>query len=160
MVLAAAGVFTVLEMPLSPLEDTVLLRVRKWRERRRWQGRDVDTGNGMDVDGVGDGGDEDNDVETREDALMRQTEAQICMKQVVYMSIVLNDRNARCNKLQSLVSVFLHACNALESVVEFTSHWHRRVSGDKWPRRHGPDRLFSESIGFIRKLRLPRNSPR
>ncbi|KAF7329595.1 hypothetical protein MKEN_00222400 [Mycena kentingensis (nom. inval.)] len=118
----APHLWTTLDELLSPPEDQILLRRRKRRERRKRKGLDVETGSKMDVDGIVEGGDEDNEVETAEEALARQSEARIRMKQVVCIAIMINNRNARCNKLQSLISVFLHACNTPENVVNFVSH--------------------------------------
>ncbi|KAF7293392.1 hypothetical protein MIND_01116200 [Mycena indigotica] len=107
---------------LSPSDEQLHLQARKRTEYRKREGKSVVDTAAMELDGIAEGEDEATEVETREDVLERQRVARVRMKQVVCVSIIMNNRNLHCNTLQTLVGVFLHACNAPESVLNFASH--------------------------------------
>lgn len=43
-------------------------------------------------------------------------------KKVVCISVMMHSTNQRCNSLQTLLGIFLHACNAPQTVVELMAH--------------------------------------
>ncbi|KAF7296795.1 hypothetical protein MIND_00910500 [Mycena indigotica] len=107
---------------LSVPSDILELQARKRAEYRTRKGRTVGAAAPVAADGIVDGEDEAAEAETSEDVLVQQRKARVRMKQVVCLSILINNRNTHCNVLQTLVGVFLHACNTPESVVNFLSH--------------------------------------
>ncbi|EMD32165.1 hypothetical protein CERSUDRAFT_58912, partial [Gelatoporia subvermispora B] len=91
------------------------------------------------VEGDVDGDDGDGDGEAQEagansasdggephpDQLRKQRAGLLAMvrvlKSVVCMSIMLNNTNQKCNMLQTMIGLFLHACNTPEAIVDLLS---------------------------------------
>ncbi|KAG6908018.1 hypothetical protein DXG01_006485 [Tephrocybe rancida] len=49
-------------------------------------------------------------------------EALLIIKKIVCISIMMQSSNQKCNALQSLLGIFLHACNVPQTVVELMAH--------------------------------------
>ncbi|XP_006457382.1 hypothetical protein AGABI2DRAFT_79752 [Agaricus bisporus var. bisporus H97] len=56
------------------------------------------------------------------EATIQSTHTVIVKKQIVCLSIMMQNTNRKCNALQSLVGLFLQACGAPEAVVRLLSH--------------------------------------
>lgn len=66
------------------------------------------------------------------------------------MSVMMHSSNQRCNTLQSLLGIFLHACNAPQTVVELMAHL--GVSISTTAINHAISSLSKESFRELRKL--------
>ncbi|KAJ3723320.1 hypothetical protein C8R42DRAFT_578590, partial [Lentinula raphanica] len=56
------------------------------------------------------------------DSAKQRRQALMMIKQTVCISIMMNSTNQRCNSLQALIGVFLHACNSPEAVTDLLAH--------------------------------------
>ncbi|EDR15496.1 uncharacterized protein LACBIDRAFT_321367 [Laccaria bicolor S238N-H82] len=67
--------------------------------------------------------DEDEDaLENLTEQVEHQLNSLIVIKQVLCLSIMMHSTNQECNSLQSIIGVFLHACNAPDAVLELLTH--------------------------------------
>ncbi|KAK7680589.1 hypothetical protein QCA50_016371 [Cerrena zonata] len=56
------------------------------------------------------------------DCAYERRHALLKIKTVTCLSIMMQSTNQRCNALQMLIGLFMHACNTSEAVVEFLAH--------------------------------------
>ncbi|EMD35387.1 hypothetical protein CERSUDRAFT_53612, partial [Gelatoporia subvermispora B] len=71
-------------------------------------------------------------------------------KSVVAIALMLHSTNQRCNTLQAMVGVFLHACNAPEAIIDFLSRIGLSISRSAI--NTAVTSLSAEAIQEIRKL--------
>ncbi|KAG6906876.1 hypothetical protein DXG01_011522 [Tephrocybe rancida] len=66
------------------------------------------------------------ELEDKQEALMTICEmasySTVPKKKIVCISIMMHSTNQRCNALQTLLGIFLHACNAPQTIIEFMAH--------------------------------------
>lgn len=72
-------------------------------------------------------------------------------KQVLCLSIMMHSTNQECNSLQSIIGVFLHACNTPDAVLELLAHLGISISPSTIS--SAISNLSKESSSDIRKLR-------
>ncbi|EEB89545.1 hypothetical protein MPER_12341, partial [Moniliophthora perniciosa FA553] len=65
---------------------------------------------------------EEVDEETHEKNEQSRRQANVHIKQVMCLSIIMQSTNRNCNALQALIGLYLHSCGASDSVTEVVSH--------------------------------------
>ncbi|KAF8909610.1 hypothetical protein CPB84DRAFT_1668297, partial [Gymnopilus junonius] len=65
---------------------------------------------------------DEDEPENTEEQVKEQFDALKRIKQVLCLSVMMHSSNKQCNTLQSVVGVFLHSCNAPETVQELLAH--------------------------------------
>ncbi|KAJ7599752.1 hypothetical protein C8J56DRAFT_768775, partial [Mycena floridula] len=66
--------------------------------------------------------DEDSTAKERIDEAAELRKALLIIKRIVCISIMMHSTNQRCNALQTLIGIFLHAANTPETVAELLAH--------------------------------------
>ncbi|KIJ96064.1 hypothetical protein K443DRAFT_58662, partial [Laccaria amethystina LaAM-08-1] len=93
-----------------------------------------------------------NEDEDAPEDLIEQVQHQLnsLIKQVLCLSIMMHSTNQRCNSLQSIIGVFLHACNTPDAVLELLAHLGVSISPSTIS--NAVSNLSKESSSDIRKL--------
>ncbi|KAJ6617197.1 hypothetical protein B0H10DRAFT_2164482 [Mycena sp. CBHHK59/15] len=86
---------------------------------------DVDVDDPMDTDWL-----EEDSPTRRAQTLAERREALIVIKKVVIISVLMQNTNNKCNALQSIFGIFLHASNTPSKVIETLAHMGITISPD------------------------------
>ncbi|KAJ8072091.1 hypothetical protein PM082_015649 [Marasmius tenuissimus] len=129
----APDLWDLLGVLLNASPDLQGLREKRDKEKGRRKGEkeaeDLDEDQYWDAhsaadilsDPVEDVEDGDEDEEKHRNAMERRNTL-LVVRQVVCISTMMQSTNQRCNAIQSLIGLFLHACNAPETVTELLAH--------------------------------------